>query len=122
MAAAEILTDILPTGILVVDDSQAMRRGMRHLLERHPHWTVGGEASDGREAVEKAKQEEPDVIVLDFQMPEMNGLDAAKSITQRSPRVPILMVPMHISPQLPNGDRKVRTPGVCAKSHVCYVV
>lgn len=65
-----------------------MRRGLRNLLERHPHWRVCGEASDGREAVEKTKQEDPDVIVLDIQMPEMNGLDAAKSIRQRSPRVP----------------------------------
>jgi DNA-binding NarL/FixJ family response regulator len=122
MAASEILTDISPTRILVVDDSQAMRRGLRHLLERHPHWTVCGEASDGREAVEKAKQEEPDVIVLDFQMPEMNGLDAAKSITQRSPRVPILMVSMHMSPQLADEARKVGIRGVCAKSNVFCVV
>jgi len=99
-----------------------MRRGLRHLLERHPHWTVCGEASDGREAVEKAKQEEPDVIVLDFQMPEMNGLDAAKSITQRSPRVPILMVSMHMSPQLADEARKVGIRGVCAKSNVFCVV
>jgi DNA-binding NarL/FixJ family response regulator len=122
MAASEILTDISPTRILVVDDSQAMRRGLRHLLERHPHWWVCGEASDGREAVKKAQEIEPDVIVLDFQMPEMNGLDAAKSITKRSPRVPILMVSMHMSPQLAEEARKVGIRGVCAKSDVFCVV
>jgi DNA-binding NarL/FixJ family response regulator len=122
MATSEILTDISPTRILVVDDSQAMRRGLRDLLERHPHWRVCGEASDGREAVQKAQQVEPDVIVLDFQMPEMNGLDAARSITQRSPRVPILMVSMHMSPQLVDEARKVGIRGVCAKSDVFCVV
>ena len=122
MAAAEIVTNISPTRILVVDDSQAMRRGLRRLLEQHPHWRVCGEASDGREAVEKAKQIEPDVIVLDFQMPEMNGLDAAKSITERSPRVPILMVSMHMSPQLADEARKVGIRGVCSKDNVFCVV
>ena len=122
MASAEISTGISPTRILVVDDSQAMRRGLRHLLERHPHWWVCGEASDGREAVQKAQQVDPDVIVLDFQMPEMNGLDAAKTIRQRSPRVPILMVSMHMSPQLADEARKVGIRGVCAKTNVFCVV
>lgn len=122
MTAFEVLHDVSPTRILVVDDSKAMRRGLRHLLERHPHWRVCGEASDGREAVEKAQQMEPDVIVLDFQMPEMNGLDAAKSITQHSPRVPILMVSMHMSPQLAEEARKVGIRGVCAKDNVFSVV
>ena len=116
------MSDISPTRILVVDDSQAMRRGLRHLLERHPHWWVCGEASDGREAVQKAQQVDPDVIVLDFQMPEMNGLDAAKTIRQRSPRVPILMVSVHMSPQLADEARKVGIRGVCAKTNVFCVV
>lgn len=122
MAASEILRDVWPTRILVVDDSQTMRQSLRHLLERHPHWTVCGEASDGREAVKKAEQVGPDVIVLDFQMPEMNGLDAARSITRRLPRVPILMVSIHMSPQLADEARKVGIRGVCAKSDVFCVV
>ncbi len=59
MAASEISADISPTRILVVDDSQAMRRGLRHLLERHPHWRLCGEASDGREAVEVSMHMSP---------------------------------------------------------------
>jgi DNA-binding NarL/FixJ family response regulator len=62
------------------------------------------------------------VIVLDFQMPEMNGLDAAKSIRQCSPRVPILMVSMHMSSQLADAARKVGIRGVCAKTNVFCVV
>ena len=72
--------------------------------------------------MEKAKQIEPDVIVLDFQMPEMNGLDAAKSITERSPLLPILMVSMHMSPQLADEARKVGIRGVCAKDNIFCVV
>jgi CheY-like chemotaxis protein len=116
MAASEVLRDISPTRILVVDDSQVMRGCLRRLLERHPHWKVCGEACDGREAVQKAQQVGPDVIVLDFQMPEMNGLDAARSIQSQSPRVPILMVSAHMSPQLAEEARKVGIRGVCAKA------
>ena len=122
MAASEALTDISPTRILVVDDSRAMRLSLRRLLERHPHWTVCGEASDGREAVKKAEQVGPDVVVLDFQMPEMNGLDAARSIKQRSPAVPILMVSMHMSLQLAAEARKAGIRGVCAKTDIFCVV
>jgi DNA-binding NarL/FixJ family response regulator len=125
MAASEVLRDISPARILVVDDSQVMRRCLRRLLERHPHWKVCGEAFDGREAVQKAQQVGPDVIVLDvldFQMPEMNGLDAARSIQQQSPRVPILMVSAHMSPQLAEEARNAGVRGVCAKSDVFCVV
>src|SRR5258708_5301995 len=86
--------------ILVVDDSQAMRRALRRVLERHVDWEVCAEASNGREALEKAAQCGPDVILLDFQMPEMNGLEAAKEMRRRTPEIPILMVTMHMSPQL----------------------
>src|ERR1700723_2174615 len=75
MAASEVLRDISPARILVVDDSQVMRGCLRCLLERHPHWKVCGEACDGRQAAQKAHKRGPDVIVLDFQMPEMNGFD-----------------------------------------------
>ena len=108
--------------ILIADDQESTRRALKTSIGTHPGWRVCGEASDGREAVEKAKQIEPDVIVLDFQMPEMNGLDAAKSITERSPLVPILMVSMHMSPQLADEARKVGIRGVCAKDNVFCVV
>ena len=66
--------------ILVVDDSAVMRRTLRNLLETHDEWKVCDEASDGREAVAKFDEEKFDVIVLDFQMPIMNGLGLLRAI------------------------------------------
>jgi DNA-binding NarL/FixJ family response regulator len=108
--------------ILVVDDNVFIRRSLRTVLEAHDDWKVCDEACDGREAVRKFDQEKFDVIVLDFQMPGMNGLDAAKEITQRSPKTPILMVTLHDSPQLVEEARKAGIRGVCPKTNIeCLV-
>ena len=111
-----------PVRILVVDDSELMRRCLRTLLEQQDHWRVCSEAANGREAIEKARQSAPDVIVLDFQMPEMNGLDAAKEIRRDTPEVPILMVTLHMSPQLESQAKKVGIRGACDKNDVGCVV
>jgi DNA-binding NarL/FixJ family response regulator len=105
-----------------VDDSAVMRRALRNLLETHDEWKVCDEASDGREAVAKLDKEKFDVIVLDFQMPVMNGLDAAKEITSRSPSTPILMVTLHHSPQLAEAARKIGIRGMCPKADINCVV
>jgi DNA-binding NarL/FixJ family response regulator len=111
-----------PVRILVVDDSQLMRRCLRTLLEQQDSWEVCCEASNGKEAIERAKQDAPDVIVLDFQMPEMNGLDAAKEIRRQSPEVPILMVTLHMSPQLEDQAKRVGIRGACDKGNIQCVV
>jgi DNA-binding NarL/FixJ family response regulator len=108
--------------ILVVDDSQMMRRCLRTLLEQHDSWRVCSEASNGREAIQKAQQADPDVIVLDFQMPEMNGLDAAKEIRRRSPEIPILMLTLHMSPQLAEQAKRIGIRGACDKGNIHCVV
>src|SRR5437763_83367 len=59
--------------LLVADDHEIVRKGLRSLLEAQPGWQVAGEASDGREAVEKAKDLKPDITVLDIGMPSLNG-------------------------------------------------
>jgi DNA-binding NarL/FixJ family response regulator len=66
--------------LLVADDHDVVRKGVRTLLEEQPGWEVTAEASDGREAVEKAKLFQPDVTILDLSMPELNGLEAAREI------------------------------------------
>jgi DNA-binding NarL/FixJ family response regulator len=77
--------------ILLVDDKPFMRRILRDFLEQQPSWKVCGEAEDGVEAIVKAQQLRPDLIILDFQMPVMNGLDAAKQLKTLLPETPIVM-------------------------------
>ncbi len=69
--------------ILVADDHELVRRGMCALLQARPDWEVCGEASDGRETVEKAKQLKPDIVILDIGMPNLNGLAATRQLVQQ---------------------------------------
>lgn len=108
--------------ILVVDDNPTVRRYLRGALEQHEGWRVCDEARNGQEAVDRFEQVRPDVVVLDFQMPEMNGLDAARIIRQLSPETPILMVTLYLSRQLSDEARKVGIRGTCAKTDIRHVV
>jgi DNA-binding NarL/FixJ family response regulator len=110
--------------ILVVDDNAAVRGYLRGILEQNDDWRVCDEARNGQEAVERFKfhNNRPDVVVLDFQMPEMNGLDAARLITKISPETPILMVTLYLSRQLSEEARKAGIRGACAKTDVRSVV
>ena len=78
--------------ILIADDDASIRRLLRRLIEGHTDWNVCGDAHDGRDAVGKAAQLNPDVIVLDLAMPQMNGLQAAREISRRSPEIPMLLL------------------------------
>ena len=91
---------LLPARILIADDNALVRQQVRNLLGRHPDWEICGEAVDGRDAVNKARELNPDVIVLDFAMPEMNGLQSAWEIARLSPSTPILLFSMFLSNQL----------------------
>jgi DNA-binding NarL/FixJ family response regulator len=122
MAVPVISPKASPVRILVVDDSELMRRSLRKLLEQRDQWKVCSEAANGKEAIEKAQQSSPDVIVLDFQMPEMNGLDAAREIRRRSPGIPILMVTLHMSPQLAQQAKIIGIRGACDKNDVGCVI
>jgi DNA-binding NarL/FixJ family response regulator len=86
--------------ILVADDHAVVRRGVRALLESQPGWEVTAEATTGREAVELARQLQPDVIVMDLSLPELNGLDATRQIVKESPRIEVLVLTMHHSEEL----------------------
>jgi two-component system response regulator NreC len=81
--------------ILLADDHTVMRAGLRLLLERHENFEVIGEASDGRQAVEIAAEQKPDVVVMDVAMPNLNGVEAARQILTRNPDVAIVMLSMH---------------------------
>ena len=86
--------------LLVADDHEIVRKGLRSLLEAQPGWQVAGEASDGREAVEKAKELHPDVTVLDLGMPSLNGLEATRQMLKNDSRAKILILTMHESDPL----------------------
>jgi CheY-like chemotaxis protein len=108
--------------IFIVDDSAVMRRSLRSLLEAQDHWKVCDEAADGQEAVAKFSRGKFDAVVIDFQMPVMNGLEAAKQITSNAPDTPILMVTMHASSHLEAEARKAGIRGLCAKENIRCVV
>src|SRR5207249_5268502 len=86
--------------ILVADDHEVVRRGVRVLLEAHPGWQICDEAVEGRDAVEKAGRLRPEVVILDIGMPLLNGLDAARQILKASPQSEVLILTMHESEQV----------------------
>jgi len=86
--------------ILIADDHEVVRRGLRALLEDHEDWEICGEAADGRDAVDKAAHMKPDVVILDIGMPNLNGLDAARQIMRDEPRTMILILTIDESEQV----------------------
>jgi DNA-binding NarL/FixJ family response regulator len=90
----------MPLRIIVADDHEVVRQGIRAVLQSQPDWEVCAEASNGREAIDKALELEPDVVVLDVAMPEVNGLIAVREILQNRPETKILMLTMHESEQI----------------------
>jgi DNA-binding NarL/FixJ family response regulator len=95
-----------------------IRAQLRTVLEKPGEWAVVGEAENGRKAVEAVSKRTPDVTVMDFLMPEMNGLEAARRISQDERNAPILLVTSDPSRQLEEEAKKVGIRGLCSKSDV----
>ena len=102
--------------ILLVDDTQAIRRSLRLHIEKETDWEICGEAENGRDAIERVKELEPDLVLLDLSMPVMNGLDAARRIKAIAPRTHIVMFTLHSYPQLVDEARKVGIANVVSKA------
>ncbi|MGH9497935.1 MAG: response regulator [Terriglobales bacterium] len=102
--------------ILIADDHEIVRQGIRVLLDQHPGWEVSGEARDGREAVERSKVLKPDLVLLDIGMPTLNGLDAARQILANSPLTRVLILTMHDSEQVVRDVLAVGARGFLLKS------
>jgi DNA-binding NarL/FixJ family response regulator len=83
--------------IFIADDHEVVRKGLISLLEAQTDWEVCGEAADGREAVEKAQELKPDIIILDIGMPSLNGLEATRQILKVNPDAKILVLTLHDS-------------------------
>jgi two-component system nitrate/nitrite response regulator NarL len=100
----------MPT-VLIVDDSESARVAVRKLFEAEPEFSVVGEAVNGMDAIDKAGELSPDLIVLDLSMPIMNGLEAAETLKSASPSTPIYILTAHGGPEV---DRAARAAGVDA--------
>jgi DNA-binding NarL/FixJ family response regulator len=86
--------------ILIADDHEMVRHGLRKVLQEQPGWVICGEALNGREAVAKTRELSPDVLVLDFAMPELNGLEVTRQVLAARPETEVLILTMHESEQL----------------------
>jgi two-component system, NarL family, response regulator NreC len=86
---------MIPVRIVLADDHTIMRHGLRLVLERQPDFVVVGEASNGREAVDVIARENPDVAVMDIAMPLLNGIEAAKKITEERLKTAVVILSMH---------------------------
>jgi DNA-binding NarL/FixJ family response regulator len=86
--------------ILVADDHDIVRRGLKQLLTAKPGWEVCAEAKNGREAVTLAEQCKPEVVVMDISMPDLNGLEAARQIKKQLPKTEIVILTLHFSDRL----------------------
>jgi two-component system response regulator NreC len=91
---------IKPYRILLVDDHPVILRGLRNLLESQPGLEICSEASTGAAAIEHVKNERPDLVMLDLTMPDISGLDVARTVRQESPSTEVLVVTMHFSEEL----------------------
>jgi DNA-binding NarL/FixJ family response regulator len=96
--------------ILLADDHEMVRRGLRSLLQAHPGWVVCAECANGREAVERSAELLPDVAVLDITMPELNGIDAARQIRRDRPSIATVIFSVHDTERM---VREVLLAGAC---------
>jgi DNA-binding NarL/FixJ family response regulator len=102
--------------IMLVDDNAAIRRALHHVFDFNPDWDICGEASDGREGIEKAKALHPDLIVMDVSMPVMNGLEAARVIHETMPRTLVILCSLHTDDALRFEARQAGVRAIVSKT------
>jgi len=107
----------VPKRILVVDDHDVVRQGVRRILRNRPEWEVVGEAQDGVEAIEKTKSLDPDLVILDVSMPRKDGLEVTGEATKSGVRSKFLVLTMHDSKELVAAARKAGASGYVNKTH-----
>ena len=104
--------------ILIVDDHEIFRRGLRALLEPYSEWQICGEAVDGLDAVEKCQPLGADIVILDITMPRLNGLEAARLIKKQNPALRIVIITQHDSPQVQAAAMEAGAQAFVTKSSV----
>ena len=107
----------MPYSILIVDDNAVIRRSLRSCIEENTTWQVCGEAENGQIAVEKVNELNPDIVILDLQMPIMNGLEAARQISRLAPNTAMLMFTLYSGEQLLKDAQAAGIKDVVSKSN-----
>jgi DNA-binding NarL/FixJ family response regulator len=110
------------TRFLIVDDSELVRKSLRTVLQANPEWEICGEAADGESAVELFKELHPNIVILDFQMPGINGIETASRMAQIAPAVPIVLFTQHASPDLERHAREAGIRSVVSKTNAFPMV
>jgi DNA-binding NarL/FixJ family response regulator len=108
--------------ILVVDDKANIREWVREFLAHKSEWQVCGEAADGLQAIERAASLQPQVIILDVSMPELNGFEAARRILKASPDILILILSLNYDRQYAQGAMECGAKGFVVKSDAAKVL
>jgi DNA-binding NarL/FixJ family response regulator len=108
--------------ILIVDDEKAVRTALGRLLATRKEWQVVGEAADGAEAVGKARELRPDIVIMDITMPEMNGLQATPEIKKAFPAAEVLIFTQHDSTQMVRQAQIAGASGYLLKSQANWLV
>jgi DNA-binding NarL/FixJ family response regulator len=102
--------------VLIADDNPWIRKALRTLIEHHSDWHVCAEAEDGEQAVAQARECHPDLIVMDFRLPSMNGLEAGKAILSSAPNTPMLLITFYGSEELAQAAAQAGFRAVLSKS------
>jgi DNA-binding NarL/FixJ family response regulator len=104
------------TRFLIVDDNDLVRQSLRTVLQANPEWEIAGEASNGQDALEIFKTSHPNLVILDFQMPGMNGIETARRILEIAPAMPIVLFTQHASAELEKHARAAGIRSVVSKT------
>jgi len=107
--------------ILIADDNATVRRGLRGVIQNHEDWDVCGEAVDGPDAIARARELHPDILLLDLAMPGMNGFDTAREVAKLEPNVQILLCTVQLSTFVVREDEKMGIQGAVSKSKVSQI-
>ena len=110
------------TRFLIVDDSELVRRSLRTVLQANPEWEICGEAADGVSAVEMFKELRPNIVILDFQMPGINGIETARRMAEIAPAVPVVLFTQHASADLERHAHEVGIRSVVSKTNAFPMV
>ncbi len=105
----------MPIRIIIADDHKIVRDGLSLLIERQHGLELVGQAENGRKAVELVREKQPDVVIMDLSMPEMNGIDAASEIVEENPRCKVIILSMHADKRFVNGALQAGVSGFLLK-------